>query len=103
MTIGNTPPGSLTVSPPAPVADQPSTAPGASTSITVSSYRDAWVSAQLAVHGTGGHLEGVTVTVASDLSDRKRPKELAAGTYTGSVHVASTVGLTFDVPISVTV
>lgn len=48
---------------------QPTTAPGPGTSIAVASYRDAWVGAQLAVTGKGGHVEGVSVTLDADLSD----------------------------------
>ena len=48
---------------------QPTTAPGTATSINVETYRDAWVSAQLVVQGTGGHLQGVTASVDADLTD----------------------------------
>jgi hypothetical protein len=161
---------------------QPTTAPGTGTSITVSTYRDAWASAQLVVQGASGHLQGVTASVDADLSDGQGhtlpksnitlfleyfidyssvasdiatgnvpvpansptkdgrladpliplvdpytnanagqpfdvaqganqplfvdvyvPKGLAAGTYTGKVHVAAASGGASDVPISVTV
>jgi hypothetical protein len=177
------PPGSLAVWTAGPGRKiQPTTAPGTGTTLTVATYRDAWASAQLAVRGAGGHLQGVTVAVDADLSDGAGhalpksnvtffledfidftsvasnigtgntpvpansptkdgnipdplvplvdpytgknagqpfdvadgdnqpifvdvhvPKGLAAGTYTGTVHVAATVGGTADVPISVTV
>ena len=48
---------------------QPTTAPGTGTSISVSTARSAWASAQLVVYGKGGNLQQVSVAVASDLSD----------------------------------
>ncbi len=161
---------------------QPSTAAGSGKAIAVASYRDAWISAQIAVHANAGHLAGVRVALDADLSDGKGhalpqtdvtffrevfidfstvssdvgtgnvpvpassptrdarvpdplvplvdpysdalagepfdvaegdnqpifvdvhvPKGLAAGTYTGTVHVTADVGGSADVPISVTV
>jgi hypothetical protein len=48
---------------------QPTTAPGPGRAIAVESYRDAWVSAQIAVRSSGGALRGVTAGVDADLTD----------------------------------
>jgi hypothetical protein len=48
---------------------QPSTAPGAGTSITVASARKAWASSQLVVRGQSGYVKGVSVSVPADLDD----------------------------------
>lgn len=161
---------------------QPTTAPATTNAITVSSVRAAYVGSQLVVHGGSGHLQGVTATLAADLSDGAGhtlpkteialyreynvdftgldkditvgnspapassptqdsvvpdplvplldpdsganvgqpfdvaentnvalfvdvhvPKGLAAGKYTGSVHVAANSGGASDIPITVTV
>ena len=179
---GGTPAGALAVwTSDAGTKIQPTTAAATTTSITLATYRDAYVSAQIAVQGKVGHLEGVTLSMAGDLSDGAGhtltkdniaffreflidfthlpagnvtgnspvptssptndgnipdpliplvdpytganagqpfnvaentnqpvfvdvhvPKGLTAGTYTGTINVASTVGGSATVPISVT-
>jgi len=47
---------------------QPSQAPVASNAVSLETYRDAWASAQVVVHSTGGELHGVQVAT-DDLSD----------------------------------
>lgn len=48
---------------------QPTTAPGAGTSVSVATYRKAWASWQLVVRAKGGIVPQVTVGMAGDLSD----------------------------------
>jgi hypothetical protein len=47
---------------------QPTQAPGMTNSVSVETYRDATIGAQVAVHSSGGDLHGVQVTI-DDLSD----------------------------------
>jgi hypothetical protein len=68
--VANTPTGNMAVwTSHAGTKIQPTTAKGSSTVLALDTYRDAYASAQLAVRAEGGHLEGVTVSVAADLKD----------------------------------
>ncbi len=70
MDVLTGPTGSLSVwTAPAGTKVQPTTAAGPSMPISVSTYRDAYVGAQLVVRGSNGHLQGVTANVEADLSD----------------------------------